>query len=90
MDNFLLVHEGDGRDQLLDDAAGLLLCEAVSPLQSLQQLSALHQLHDDVHVEPVHNDIHKLDDVGVTLAELQDLQLMLGVVSTATDMATIN
>ena len=69
MDHLLLVHEGDSRDQLLEYGASLCLGEAVSLLESVQQLSSLHQLHHYVDVELVRIDLVKPDDVGVTLAQ---------------------
>ena len=81
MHHFLLVHEGDSRHQLLDDDTGLLFGKGLPPLQPLQQLPALHELHDDVYVEMVGEDVHQLHDVGVALAKLQHLNLPRWVVS---------
>ena len=79
------MHEGHCRHQLFEDGAGLLLSEAVSLAEPVQQLPAPYQLRDDVDVEGVSEHINKMHYVGMSLAELQDLDLTTGVVSTSTN-----
>ena len=84
MHHTLLVHEGHGRQQLLEDGTCLLLSEAVSLPEAVQQLATLYQLHHHVDVELVREYVHQSHDVGVALAQLQDLDLTTRVVSTCT------
>lgn len=81
MYDILLVHERHCRHQLLEDYACLLLCEGVSLLEPIQQLSTLYQLHHHVDMKLVSEHIHQAHNVRVALTQLQDLDLSTGVVS---------
>lgn len=74
-----LVHEADGRHQALQQLAGLGLAKQLLPLNPLQQLAALEELHHQVGVVLVGVDLVQLDDVGVRLALPQGGDLPLGV-----------
>ena len=80
MHHLLLMHEGDGRHELLEDGARLSLGEAVPHLEPVQQLSSPHQLHHHVDVELVCVDLVESNDVGVALAHSEDGHLTTWVV----------
>mmetsp|Transcript_462 Transcript_462/g.1694 ORF Transcript_462/g.1694 Transcript_462/m.1694 type:complete len:352 (+) Transcript_462:415-1470(+) len=76
VDDVLRVHVGHGRDDLLGQALRLVLPELPARHDEVEELSAAHELHDNVQLGLGLDDLLQLDDVRVAQA-LEDVDLVV-------------